>query len=425
MPETHPEPTMATSTITKPTPARTTRTAQDQSDTVQRTIKPLEVIEPSNADEVEYPTGIKFAAVMISLSLALLMVGLDVSILATAVPRITDEFRTLGDIGWYASAFRLTSCSLQFMFGKFYSLFSVKVVFSIALVIFEAGSVLSASAPTSKALVLGRAVAGIGAAGIIQGIFTMITQCVPLRRRSLYGGLGGGIESLAGIAGPLLGGILTDRLSWRWCFWINLPIGAITFIVVTFLFENPQVNRNMSLPWKDKLKRLDLLGTAVFVPSVTALLLALQWGGSQYGWASARIIALLAVFAALLGLFAYLQYRQGDNATLPPRIMGQRSILFGAWFAGCLNAACSVVDYYVRRDIFDEVILANSSRDAHLLPSSQRSLRSQIWNPHTPPRRGTHDISDLLWSTYLSNWLLHSRDVLRITLDPGRCWTDD
>jgi len=279
--------------------------------------------------------------------LSLIMVGLDVSILATAVPRITDEFQTIVDIGWYASAFRLTSCSLQFMFGKFYSLFSVKAVFSTALVIFEVGSVLSATAPTSKALVLGRAVAGIGAAGIIQGIFTMITQCVPLHRRSLYGGLGGGIEAIAGIAAPLLGGILTDKLSWRWCFWINLPLGAITFVVVAFLFQNPQVNPHMSLPWKQKLQRLDLVGTAVFVPSITALLLALQWGGSTYGWANARIIALLAVFAVLIGIFGYLQHRQGDNATLPPRIIKQRSILFGAWFACCVNASLSVIDYYM------------------------------------------------------------------------------
>jgi MFS family permease len=98
----------------------------------------------------------------------------------------------------------------------------------------------------------------------------------------MYGGLGAGIETVAMISAPLLGGVLTDNLSWRWCFWINLPLGAITLVVVGFLFENPQVNPNLSLPLKAKFDRLDLVGTGIFVPSITALLLALQWGGSTY-----------------------------------------------------------------------------------------------------------------------------------------------
>jgi MFS family permease len=133
------------------------------------------------------------------------------------------------------------------MFGKFYSLFSIKVIFLVALAIFEIGSLLAATAPTSKALVVGRAISGVGSAGIIQGIFTMITQTVPLRRRSMYGGLRAGIETVAMISAPLLGGVLTDNLSWRWCFWINLPVGAITLVVVGFLFENPSINPNLSL----------------------------------------------------------------------------------------------------------------------------------------------------------------------------------
>lgn len=120
--------------------------------------------------------------------------------------------------------------------------------------------------------------------------------------------MGAGIETVASISAPLLGGVLTDKLSWRWCFWINLPLGAITLVVVGFLFENPRVTPNLALPLKAKLEKLDLLGTAIFVSSITALLLALQWGGSKYGWTNARIIVLLALFAALVGIFGWLQY---------------------------------------------------------------------------------------------------------------------
>jgi MFS family permease len=338
---------MSATEITKPLPAYTPEADEAQARIRSSTVEPLQVIEPSGQDESEYPTGVKFAAVMIAMGLSLILVGLDNTILATAIPSITNHFKTIADIGWYASAYRLTSCSLQFMFGKFYSLFSVKTVFLVALAIFETGSLLAASAPTSKALVVGRAISGVGSAGIIQGIFTMITQTVPLRRRSMYGGLGAGIETVAMISAPLLGGVLTDNLSWRWCFWINLPLGAITLVVVGFLFENPRANPNLSLPLKAKFERLDLLGTAIFVPSITALLLALQWGGSAYGWANVRIIVLLVLFAVLTGAFGWLQYRKGDRATLPLRIIKQQSILCGAWFSFCTNASLSVFDYYV------------------------------------------------------------------------------
>jgi MFS family permease len=338
---------MTITEVAEPPPAHRMENSEDQAPIRSPRMEPLEVAEPSGQDELEYPTGVKFAAVMIAMGLALILVGLDNTILATAIPSVTNHFKTIADIGWYVSAYRLTSSSLQFMFGKFYSLFSVKAVFLVALAIFETGSVIAASAPTSKALIVGRAISGVGSAGVIQGIFTMITQTVPLRRRSMYGGLGAGIESVASVSAPLLGGVLTDKLSWRWCFWISLPLGAITLVVVGFLFENPRVNPNLSLPLKAKLARLDLLGTAIFVPSITALLLALQWGGSKYGWANARIIILLATFTALIGIFGWLQHRKGDSATLPTRIIMRRSILCGAWFSFCTNASLSVVDYYV------------------------------------------------------------------------------
>jgi MFS family permease len=354
---------MSTNELAKPSPAHTTESGEDQARIGSGTVEPFQVIEPSGQDETEYPTGVKFAAVMIAMGLSLILVGLDNTILATAIPSITNHFKTITDIGWYASAYRLISSSLQFMFGKFYSLFPVRVVFLVALAIFETGSLLAACAPTSRALVVGRAISGVGSAGIIQGIFTMITQTVPLRRRSMYGGLGAGIETVASISAPLLGGVLTDNLSWRWCFWINLPLGAITLVVVGFLFENPRVNPNLSLPLKAKLEKLDLLGTAIFVPSITALLLALQWGGSTYSWANARIIILLVLFAALIGIFVWLQYRKGDRATLPPRIIMQRSILCGAWFSFCTNASLSVVDYYVSTRFFPDL---NHTYSSHL-----------------------------------------------------------
>jgi MFS family permease len=149
------------------------------------------------------------------------------------------------------------------------------------------------------------------------------------------------------VSAPILGGVLTDRLSWRACFYLNLPLGAIALAVLAYFFQNPRINPNEGLPFREKIGKLDLLGTAIFVPSCTSLLLALQWGGAKYGWGNVRIIVLLVVFVVLLVAFGYHQYRQGDNAMLPPRILKNRSIVAGAWFAGCSNASLAVVEYYM------------------------------------------------------------------------------
>ena len=203
--------------ITKPAAARQTGPLHNGSVTEPRKLEPLHVVEAGTEDDdAKYPSGVPFAAVVLAAAITLVLVGLDNTIVATAVPAITNHFRTIADIGWYASAYRLTGCSLQFMFGKMYSLFSVKTVFLVSVSIFEVGSLISATAPTSKAFIVGRAISGIGGAGIIQGIFTMVTQSTPVRKRSLYGGLGAGIEILASCAAPMLGGVLTDKLSWRW-----------------------------------------------------------------------------------------------------------------------------------------------------------------------------------------------------------------
>jgi MFS family permease len=150
------------------------------------------------------------------------------------------------------------------------------------------------------------------------------------------------------VAGPVLGGVLTDKLSWRWCFYINLPCGLITLILLVIFFENPRQASSPSLSWKQIIVKLDLLGTALFVPAITVLMLALQWGGSKYGWEDARIIVLICVSAILLAGFAFQQWKKGDNATLPARLFANRSLLAGFWFSFCNGSALAVIEYYVR-----------------------------------------------------------------------------
>lgn len=327
----------------------------------------LEVEEANTAeDESHYPTGAKFQATLVSLVLSMVLAGLDGTMMTTAIPTITNDFGTIKDIAWYGASMRLTMIAFLFMFCKMYTLMSVKIIYIVSLVIFELGCLLCTVAWSSKVFIVGRAISGLGVSGLLAGIFTMITLCVPLRKRALIGSIAGGAESIAAVAGPLLGGVLTDKVSWRFCFGINLPLGAISIAIVVFFYTDPpRDDPNLQLPWRKKLDKIDLPSTVIFVPAITCLLLALQWGGIRYGWSSTPIIVLFVAFGLALVGFIYRQYRRGEDATLPGRIFRQRSILFGAVFAGLCNAALGAVEFYLV--IFFQAVRGFSASKSGLL----------------------------------------------------------
>ncbi|PSR88629.1 major facilitator superfamily domain-containing protein [Coniella lustricola] len=296
-------------------------------------------------DETKYPTGIRFWLIILCNAVVLVFMGLDVSIVSTAVPSITDEFHTVRDVGWYSSAFRLCNCSFAFMFGKLYTLFAVRTVFLTSLAIFMCGSLLSATAPSSLVFIISRAICGFGCIGVIQGCFFMITHLVPLRKRPALTGALAAAEGVADIASPSIGGFIIGRLSWRWCFWINLPMGVASFLIIAFTLRLDQ--QPSPLTFSQKLVELDLVGNALFVPALTSLFLALSWAGTTYSWTSGTVLGLLATFVVLLACFVYDQYRRGDRATLPPRIMSNRSVLAGVLFASCTNATMGILVYYL------------------------------------------------------------------------------
>jgi MFS family permease len=243
----------------------------------------------------------------------------------------------------------LTTCAFQLIFGKLYTYHPIKWVFLIALSIFELGSLVCAVAPTSTALIIGRAVAGLGSAGMYAGAFLIIAHSVPVRERPLYNGMIGATYGVACVIGPLLGGVFTDspKLTWRWCFYINLPIGVFPAAIVIFFFASPPKGKTDQPSIWGRVKRMDLPGTLCFLPGVVCLLLALQWGGTRYEWSNGRVIALLVLAGVLIIGFVVIQIYSGEDATVPTRVFKNRNIWGGAILGGCINGASFVILLYV------------------------------------------------------------------------------
>ncbi|KFY44979.1 hypothetical protein V494_01232 [Pseudogymnoascus sp. VKM F-4513 (FW-928)] len=299
-------------------------------------------------DIIEYPSMHKRILIMTSLLLSIFLVTLDQNIISTAIPRITDEFHSLDDIGWYGSAYLLTTCSFQLLMGRVYKFYPAKPVFLIGIILFEIGSAICGAAPNSNAFIIGRAIAGTGTSGMFSGLMVIMFYTIPLQHRPIFQGFFGAVFALGSVIGPLVGGTFTDKVTWRWCFYLNLPIGAVTIIVTILILHLPnQKLDEQASGWFARIKQLDPIGNLIFLPGVVCLILALQWGGAQYSWDNGRIIALLVLCGVLCVAFIGVQIWKKDNAMVPPRLVKQRSIAAAMWCSFFNGAGMMVVMYYL------------------------------------------------------------------------------
>ncbi|KAF2170706.1 hypothetical protein M409DRAFT_64336 [Zasmidium cellare ATCC 36951] len=294
----------------------------------------------------EYPHGPKLWLTVLTISAVLILGALDINIVATAVPSITNEFHTSADVGWYSSAFRLTTCAFQFMFGKLYKFFRVKKVFMASNAAFLFSSIICATATSSAMFIVGRAISGVGFAGILSGLNAF--HVFPPRRRPMFIGFMCALESVAIVSAPIVGGALTQSLGWRWCFWINLPVAGVALLISFFCLQDPiLVREDLELPLKEKIFQLDLVSNAVFIPGLTCLFIALSWAGVKYPWSDGRVVGLLVTFGVCMTAFLYNQHRRGDRAALPLRLFKHRSIIGGFIFSSGVNSVLNVFSYYL------------------------------------------------------------------------------
>ena len=259
------------------------------------------------ASDGSAPTGRALATVFAALMLGMFLAALDQTIVSTALPTIVGDLGGLDHLSWVVTSYLLASTASTPLYGKLGDMYGRKPVFLAAIVIFLAGSMLAGLSRSMGELVGFRALQGIGAGGLMVGAQAIIADIVPPRERGRYMGLIGSVFAVASVAGPLLGGFLVESLSWRWVFYVNLPVGVVAVLVVVF---------RLHLRTPTQQHRIDWAGATLLTAGVSALVLVTTWGGNEYAWGSPQVAGLALAAAALLAAFVW-QERRAEEPIIP------------------------------------------------------------------------------------------------------------
>ncbi|TVY62348.1 MFS-type transporter [Lachnellula suecica] len=306
--------------------------------------EPLPATTQKSEHQDETPLPPRMPIIMLSLCMAIFLAALDVTIVATAIPKMSADLHTSQSAySWIGSAYLLPYAALSPFWGKLSDVFGRKPLLLAANVVFFVGSLMCGFANSVAMLIAGRAVQGTGGGGLVVIVNITVADLVSQRQRGTYMGVISMVWATASAVGPVIGGILVEKVSWRWCFYINLPCTAAAFIALLLFLKvhNPRTN------FLDGIAAIDWLGTLLVLGGTLMLLLGLQYGSITYHWNSAPVICLIVFGIAIYGIFVIVEWKVAKYPLMPLRLLKRRETLAILGVVSCHGFVLMAVNWFM------------------------------------------------------------------------------
>ncbi|MFA1543396.1 MFS transporter [Actinomadura monticuli] len=368
----------------------------------------MTTVRGAAGDQRTMPKGRDLFVILGALMLAMLLAALDQTIVSTALPTIVSDLGGLNHLSWVVTAYLLASTASTPLWGKLGDQYGRKRLFQASIVLFLVGSALCGLSQDMFELIVFRALQGLGGGGLMVLVVAIVGDVVPPRERGRYQGLFGAVFGVASVCGPLLGGWFVDNLSWRWVFYVNLPIGVLALIVIAAV---------LPATGERERHRIDYLGTLLIVGWAVGLVLMTTWGGTRYDWISAPILGLLAGSLALIAVWVLVE-RRAAEPIMPPKLLVNRVFALGAAVSFAVGFAMFGALTFL--PIFLQIVhgVSPTLSGVHLLPMMLGMLASSVGSGQLITRFGRYKIYPVLGTPIIAValWLCSRLDENSSTL---------